>query len=62
MWYPKVAPGNAREKKEHIGTVGDFVAALWKKLFCRYGVGLFLTINSSVLEKGLLWESERNKK
>jgi predicted deacylase len=55
VWYPKVAPGDAVREGEQIGTVGDlFGDALEQILSPVNGVVLFLTINPSVLENGLL--------
>ena len=55
VWYPKVAPGDAVREGEQIGTVGDFFGDTLEKIVSPVdGVVLFLTINPSVLENGLL--------
>ena len=55
MWYPKVAPGDLVKKGEQIGTVGDLFGDTLEKIISPVnGVVLFLTINPSVLENGLL--------
>ena len=55
MWYPKVAPGDAVNKGKQIGTVGDLFGDTLEKIVSQVnGVVLFLTINPSVLENGLL--------
>jgi len=55
VWYPKVAAGDAVKKGEEIGTVGDLFGDTVEKIVSPVnGVILFLTINPSVLEKGLL--------
>jgi predicted deacylase len=55
MWYPKVAAGDVVKKGEEIGTVGDLFGDTLEKIVSPVdGVVLFLTINPSVLEKGLL--------
>src|SRR6476620_7672577 len=55
VWYPKVAPGDAVRKGEQIGTVGDLFGDTLEEIVSPVnGVVLFLTINPSVLEKGLL--------
>jgi uncharacterized protein len=55
MWYPRVAPGNVVKKGEQIGTVGDLFGDTLEEIVSPVdGVVLFLTINPSVLEKGLL--------
>jgi predicted deacylase len=55
MWYPKVAVGDVVKQGQEIGTVGDlFGDALEKIVSSVNGVVLFLTINPSVLENGLL--------
>jgi predicted deacylase len=55
MWYSKVGAGNFVKQGQEIGTVGDlFGDALEKVVSPANGVVLFLTINPSVLEDGLL--------
>jgi predicted deacylase len=55
MWYPKVAAGDEVKKGQHIGTVGDLFGDTLERIVSPVaGVVLFLTINPSVLEKGLL--------
>jgi predicted deacylase len=55
VWYPKVAPGDSVNEGGDIGTVGDlFGDTLEKATSPVNGVVLFLTINPSVLEGGLL--------
>jgi predicted deacylase len=55
VWYPKVAPGDAVREKEQIGTVGDLFGDTLEEIVSPVnGVVLFLTINPSVLEDGLL--------
>ena len=55
MWYPKVAAGDAVKKGKEIGRVGDLFGDTLEKILSPVdGVVLFLTINPSVLEKGLL--------
>ena len=55
VWYPKVAPGDAVRKGEQIGTVGDLFGDTLEEIVSPVnGVVLFLTINPSVLGKGLL--------
>ena len=55
MWYPKVAPGDLVNEGEQIGTVGDLFGETWREIISPVnGVILFLTINPSVLENGLL--------
>jgi predicted deacylase len=55
VWYPKVAQGDAVREGEQIGTVRDlFGDALDEIASPVNGVVLFLTINPSVLENGLL--------
>ena len=55
MWYPKVSPGDVVNKGEHIGTVGDLFGDTLEYVNSPVnGVVLFLTINPSVLENGLL--------
>ena len=55
MWYPKIAPGDVVKEGEQIGTVGDLFGEILEKIISPVnGVVLFLTINPSVLENGLL--------
>jgi uncharacterized protein len=55
VWYPKVAPGDAVKQGEHIGTVGDLFGDTLEEIISPVnGVVLFLTINPSVVENGLL--------
>jgi predicted deacylase len=55
VWYPKVAPGDAVREGERIGTVGDLFGDTLEEIVSPVnGVVLFLTINPSVLENGLL--------
>jgi predicted deacylase len=55
MWYPKVGAGDIVKKGQEIGTVGDLFGDTLEKIISPVnGVILFLTINPSVLENGLL--------
>lgn len=55
MWYPKVVPGDVVEEGEQVGTVGDLFGDNLENVNSPVnGVVLFLTINPSVLENGLL--------
>jgi predicted deacylase len=55
MWYPKVAPGDVVSEGEQIGAVGDLFGDTLENVISPVnGVVLFLTINPSVLENGLL--------
>jgi len=55
VWCPKVAAGDFVNEGEQIGTVGDLFGDTLEKIVSPVnGVILFLTINPSVLEKGLL--------
>ena len=55
MWYPKVGPGDLVKKEQEVGTIGDLFGDTLEKIVSpANGVILFLTINPSVLEKGLL--------
>ena len=55
MWYPKIAAGDQVKKGEEIGHVGDFFGDVLEKITSPVdGVVLFLTINPSVIENGLL--------
>jgi len=55
MWYPNIAAGDSVKKGQQIGTVGDLFGDVLEKIISPLnGVVLFLTINPSVLENGLL--------
>jgi predicted deacylase len=55
MWYPRVAPGDRVKEGEQIGTVGDLFGDTLENISSPVnGVLLFLTINPSVSENGLL--------
>jgi len=55
MWYPKIAPGDVVKEGQQIGTVGDLFGDNLEEIISPVnGVILFLTINPSVLENGLL--------
>ena len=55
VWYPKVAPGDVVNEGEQIGRVGDLFGDTLEEIVSSVnGVVLFLTINPSVLENGLL--------
>lgn len=55
MWYSKVTPGDFVKEGEQIGTVGDLFGDTLERIISPVnGVILFLTINPSVLENGLL--------
>ena len=55
MWYPKVAAGDVVKKGKEIGKIGDLFGDTLEKIVSPVdGVVLFLTINPSVLENGLL--------
>ena len=55
VWYPKVRAGDVVREGEQIGTVRDFFGDTLEKIISPVnGVILFLTINPSVLENGLL--------
>ena len=55
MWYPKIAPGHVVKEGEQIGTVRDLFGETLEEIISPVnGVILFLTINPSVLENGLL--------
>jgi predicted deacylase len=55
VWYPKVAPGDVVKEGEQIGRVGDLFGDTLENVNSPVnGVVLFLTINPSVLENGLL--------
>jgi predicted deacylase len=55
IWYPKVGPGDLVKKGQEIGTVRDLFGDTLEQVVSPVnGVILFLTINPSVLENGLL--------
>jgi uncharacterized protein len=55
MWYPDVAPGDLVTKGQQIGRIGDLFGDTLEKITSPVtGFALFLTINPSVLENGLL--------
>jgi predicted deacylase len=55
VWYPKVGAGDAVNEGAQIGTVGDLFGDMVERIISPVnGVVLFLTINPSVLEAGLL--------
>jgi predicted deacylase len=55
VWYPKVAAGDVVKEGEQIGRVGDLFGDTLETVNSPVnGVVLFLTINPSVLENGLL--------
>ena len=55
VWYPKVAAGDVVREGEQIGSMGDLFGDTVEKIISPVnGVILFLTINPSVLEGGLL--------
>jgi len=55
VWYPKVVPGDVVDEGEQVGTVGDLFGETLERVKSPVnGVVLFLTINPSVLENGLL--------
>ena len=55
LWYPRVVAGDFVKKGEEIGQVGDLFGDVLEKIVSPVnGMVLFLTINPSVLEKGLL--------
>jgi hypothetical protein len=55
MWYPEVAAGDVVNAGEQVGTVGDLFGDIREEIVSPVnGVVLFLTINPSVLENGLL--------
>jgi predicted deacylase len=55
MWYSRVAAGDLVNEDQEIGTVGDLFGDTLEKILSPVtGIVLFLTINPSVLENGLL--------
>ena len=55
VWYPKVSPGDVVKEGEQIGTVRDLFGDTLEKIISPVnGVILFLTVNPSVIENGLL--------
>jgi predicted deacylase len=55
MWYPAIAAGDFVKKGEELGRVGDLFGDVLENIVSTVdGVVLFLTINPSVLENGLL--------
>jgi len=55
IWYPKIAPGDVVKEGQQVGTVGDLFGEILEEIISPVnGVVLFLTINPSVLENGLL--------
>jgi uncharacterized protein len=55
MWYSKVVAGDLVKKGQQIGAVGNLFGDVLEKIISPVnGVVLFLTINPSVLENGLL--------
>ncbi|HEX4638081.1 MAG TPA: succinylglutamate desuccinylase/aspartoacylase family protein [Chthoniobacterales bacterium] len=55
MWYPKIGAGDQVKQGKEIGHVGDLFGDTLEKIVSPVdGVVLFLTINPSVLENGLL--------
>lgn len=55
MWYPKVGPGDQVKKGQEIGNVRDLFGDTLEEIVSPVnGVILFLTINPSVIENGLL--------
>ena len=55
LWYSKVAAGDVVTEGEQIGAVGDLFGDTLEQIVSPVnGVVLFLTINPSVLENGLL--------
>ena len=55
MWYPEVEAGDVVKEGQKIGRVGDLFGETLEKIISPVdGVVLFLTINPSVLENGLL--------
>jgi uncharacterized protein len=55
MWYPQVGAGDVVKEGQQIGTIGDLFGDTLEKIISPVnGVILFLTVNPSVLEGGLL--------
>jgi predicted deacylase len=55
IWYPKIAPGDRVNEGEQIGTIGNLFGDTLEKIISPVnGVVLFLTVNPSALENGLL--------
>ena len=55
MWYPNIVAGDSVKKGQQIGRVGDLFGDVLEKIISPVdGVVLFLTINPSVLDNGLL--------
>jgi uncharacterized protein len=55
MWYPGVAAGDLVQQGEEVGAIGDLFGDTLEKIVSPVnGAALFLTINPSVLENGLL--------
>jgi uncharacterized protein len=55
VWYPKVSAGYVVKEGEQMGTVGDLFGDTLEEIISPVnGIVLFLTINPSVLENGLL--------
>jgi predicted deacylase len=55
MWYPEVEAGDVVKERQKIGRVGDLFGDVLEEIVSPVdGVVLFLTINPSVLENGLL--------
>jgi predicted deacylase len=55
VWYPKVSAGDLVRKGQEIGTVRNLFGDTLEEIISPVnGVVLFLTINPSVLENGLL--------
>jgi uncharacterized protein len=55
MWYPRITAGDAVKKGKQIGTVRDLFGDTLEEIISPVnGIVLFLTINPSVLENGLL--------
>jgi predicted deacylase len=55
MWYPRVAAGDFVENGQEIGTIGDLFGDTLETIISPVsGIVLFLTINPSVQQNGLL--------
>jgi len=55
MWYPRVAAGDLVKEGQQIGAIGNLFGNTLEKVTSPVtGTVLFLTINPSVLENGLL--------